>query len=169
MQKKFVDKAYGIFNLEKQKEYDPATLIEASEGTEGSESLLDKQLAILGGEAWKWVDIFFPSDSDLDGTPDWRDELHGTRDSVDKYYLGDGSIIAEVNNGVWAHFRSNGTQHDGFYSRSLSGMTSGDMSVGVTVGSSGVSASFTATLGNATYDFTPITQPGDIIVEGSPY
>jgi len=165
--KKFVDKANEIFTLEKQKELDHPTLMQLSEETGWSESPLDKQLSVLAGDVVKWLDLIWNDDSDLDGAPDWRDELHGTNDQVEKFYLADGSIVAEVNNGVWAQFRSDGTQIDGFLSRTLSGMTSGDTSLSATIGSSGPSGSFTYSGPDASYTFSQIPPPVEIIVESS--
>lgn len=117
----------------------------------------------------KLIDVLYWEDGDLDGVPDWRDELHGANDNVDKIYLPDGTIIAEVNDELWARFRPDGEPFEGFYSRSLSSMTSGGTSISGTLSPSGPSVTITYSGPQGTYTFTEIPPPADIIVEGSPY
>jgi hypothetical protein len=44
--------------------------------------------------------LVFSGDDDLDGIPNYRDELDGTNDNVDKVYMPDGRILAEVGDNV---------------------------------------------------------------------
>lgn len=48
----------------------------------------------------------YPKDSDSDGVPDWRDQLNGVHDNVPKTYLPNGSIWADLGNGIHASFKN---------------------------------------------------------------
>lgn len=118
----------------------------------------------------RFLDWLYSDDYDLDGVPDWRDELHGTNDNVEKVRLGDGTVIAEINSGLWAVFDANGTQQDGFFNRALTSYTTGGWTYSINGGiPSGIGGQFSYQEAQGTYTFTRVEPPAEIIVEVSPY
>ena len=115
------------------------------------------------------IEGMFSGDEDVDGVPNWRDELSGTNDNVDTIHLTDGTVVAEVGDNIWALFDSNGNQYDGFLSRTLTGMTSGSQSQGMEVTlPPGIAYVVTYSGPEGIYSFQPTAygEP-EILVEGS--
>lgn len=117
-----------------------------------------------------FIDWLFADDYDLDGVPDWRDELHGTNDNAEKIKLGDGTVVAEIITGLWAVFDAGGMQQDGFFNRVLTSYTTGGWSYSINGGiPSGIGGQFSYQEPQGIYTLTRVEPPAEFIVEGTPY